>query len=1302
MDAHVTCNNTLMQGNEARIYGGGISVKGLSNLSITRSNVINNIAGMDGGALFLYASSEATVSNCTFAMNEGAQGGAIALLHHAKVAIFSHSTITTSRSTSHGGAISIIDLSLAVISNTMFFNNRAEGYGGHVHLKSSNVMMTDCILQISRADLAGGAIHARSSMLNITRADIHKAVSQLGAGLDLQHSTAVLKQVSLSRCLGAVEGGGGLVRANSSLEMIDCQVMSCGGGREMQCHGGGLAVQDAGSLLVSNSKFMGNSAYSGAGVYITSMPAFLDISNVVFEYGNSTIGGGIAMSIPLYDTPFLQDIRFVNNTATLGPCVFWLYEEDANFVEPECKNCSSTSIPIMATSGVRETVFSDGVDLSESFIILDYYNASVTLIEEQDTQVVVYANDPAWVSGTFSENYVTDEGGVFDELVVHGDPGTTIRMVFRMQSSAEVIVNVSLRVCESGEVYDESIQSCTACEAGYIKFDNTSSACTDCGDYSYAVKCLGGSSFEVLQGAWLAPNTVHCDDTPCFFDRLYECLASKACTNNENALRIASSFLEVSNLELCNTEMYYSSGVMCGGGDPVICATNHIWFLDSTTCVECPELWASLASCLLFIVVALTLLYFIYRLFSALKRQYEMDETNLEMASEINSLMQASGAISLMAGYVQGGVGVDTMQAVTMPWAILFGFSLVYNVIIMRNISSKHEQARSKSTHEAEVLMMRRIGGGKLPKTLTDEVLRRRNWERSVWISCANGTLFLMMQVHPEVGIILFQLMQCVPYYHDDEDGDVQYWLKSDISVQCFTQQWIIGTVIASLMLLIFVAGLPATLMWQMSRLRRKVKEAVDEYENWLETMMETRIKDKENIAEDRGPITDLTASESGWRAISLYATPKSYEDLGKQNHKLPNEMITQWAANFNKEKEDYHLRLCADITPEQIMRPTELNIHGIGRVQAAMWEKADYGDRGRYILAPFTMLDGSHDVFGHLTDNFEDAFYFWQCYEVVRRLMQTGVVVVVESIAGPTMAAAFGLLVAFVALLLHMKFSPYVNDQLDRLMSAILINQVAFQFYMVIVIEKDENDKSADWICYLLLLLNAGVVFVAATVILPILVPSTREILNDLDRLCRSNSSSIVSVNGASETIDVVKRLQSIRTCTGPRANSDINTVGSVTKNEEAAENISWENGTEHSQLLALIPEVNGTESSSSEEVETSGSDDSDDSNEMARGSITQLMGSQDMSQNGFRQRPYIPSLNLENVTRTIMLENQNRAARDNLQSVRSDTSGTSDSNEGHEDDDVDSDYDYDEDDNKAIRFTRNAEGSRSYLEQL
>ncbi|KAK3260113.1 hypothetical protein CYMTET_30916 [Cymbomonas tetramitiformis] len=836
------------------------------------------------------------------------------------------------------------------------------------------------------------------------------------------------------------------------------------------------------------------------------------------------------------------------------------------------------------------------------------------------------------------------------------------------------------RVCESGEVYDESIQSCTACEAGYIKFDNTSSACTDCGDYSYAVKCLGGSSFEVLQGAWLAPNTVHCDDTPCFFDRLYECLASKACTNNENALRIASSFLEVSNLELCNTEMYYSSGVMCGGGDPVICATNHIWFLDSTTCVECPELWASLASCLLFIVVALTLLYFIYRLFSALKRQYEMDETNLEMASEINSLMQASGAISLMAGYVQ----------------------------VMGQVAFIYDADLPESFKELTSFF-----------GLFNEVLRRRNWERSVWISCANGTLFLMMQVHPEVGIILFQLMQCVPYYHDDEDGDVQYWLKSDISVQCFTQQWIIGTVIASLMLLIFVAGLPATLMWQMSRLRRKVKvtigsadanrnplvdfqEAVDEYENWLETMMETRIKDKENIAEDRGPITDLTASESGWRAISLYATPKSYEDLGKQNHKLPNEMITQWAANFNKEKEDYHLRLCADITPEQIMRPTELNIHGIGRVQAAMWEKADYGDRGRYILAPFTMLDGSHDVFGHLTDNFEDAFYFWQCYEVVRRLMQTGVVVVVESIAGPTMAAAFGLLVAFVALLLHMKFSPYVNDQLDRLMSAILINQVAFQFYMVIVIEKDENDKSADWICYLLLLLNAGVVFVAATVILPILVPSTREILNDLDRLCRSNSSSIVSVNGASETIDVVKRLQSIRTCTGPRANSDINTVGSVTKNEEAAENISWENGTEHSQLLALIPEVNGTESSSSEEVETSGSDDSDDSNEMARGSITQLMGSQDMSQNGFRQRPYIPSLNLENVTRTIMLENQNRAARDNLQSVRSDTSGTSDSNEGHEDDDVDSDYDYDEDDNKAIRFTRNAEGSRSYLEQL
>eukprot|EP00854_Cymbomonas_tetramitiformis_P008175 gene8174-9707_t len=217
------------------------------------------------------------------------------------------------------------------------------------------------------------------------------------------------------------------------------------------------------------------------------------------------------------------------------------------------------------------------------------------------------------------------------------------------------------RICASGEVYDNTTQSCIPCEAGFIKFDNSSSECADCRDYSYAVKCLGGSTFEVLQGAWLAPNAVHCDDTTCFFDRLYECLSSNACTNDESSLRVANSLAGVSDLELCSPEKY-RVGVMCGGGDPVVCAKNHIWYIDATTCHECPELWLSMVFLLCLIITALFLLYIIFRLFTALKRQCEQNEEQLEMASQDRGSFQVTNTIFTgNAAYSGAGIMIGTL-----------------------------------------------------------------------------------------------------------------------------------------------------------------------------------------------------------------------------------------------------------------------------------------------------------------------------------------------------------------------------------------------------------------------------------------------------------------------------------------------------------------------------------------------------------------------------------------------------------------------------------------------------------------
>eukprot|EP00854_Cymbomonas_tetramitiformis_P012385 gene12385-14631_t len=252
-----------------------------------------------------------------------------------------------------------------------------------------------------------------------------------------------------------------------------------------------------------------------------------------------------------------------------------------------------------------------------------------------------------------------------------------------------------------------------------------------------------------------------------------------------------------------------------------------------------------------------------------------------------------------------------------------------------------------------------------------------------------------------------------------------------------------------------------------------------------------------------------LRASRSSWagsvsdqeqRPLEVYMMVGSFCDVSESEQAL--------VGNVEREARNaYHEMLCYRLYSQDYMiRQADILMSCADMcLQVAMLEKLDVGDEGKQTIVPFTALDDNNKVLGQLVNPFEDEFYFWQCYEITRRLLQTGVVVVVETAFGTVWAITFALAVSFVALVLHVCYKPYISDRLDRLQGAILINQLAVQFVIMFLLADGEEDGdkpsvTAQVLGILLLLLQILIVYLAVSLVLPFFRPIASSVIDKVN----------------------------------------------------------------------------------------------------------------------------------------------------------------------------------------------------------
>lgn len=287
--------------------GGGIYIKGASNIKIKNLTFKDNVANA-GGAIYLDNAQNIEVISSKFTDNS-----------YSAIYAKNNSTVNIEKSTfnknqgNSGGAISATNSTVKIENATTFTGNSSKSKspsdkakGGAIYSKNSLFTIKGATFTENKTDKGtkntdqtmGGAIYAtgKSAKIHISQSTFSENQSAFGAGVYLtKEAIGNISSTKFSNNTSVKSGGGVYIFLSSKLNLRDAKFI---GNKAIQKTGAGVFAQGS-SLLVSNSWFSNNeSKEAGGAVHITSAQNnyATHIRNSIFYNNKSKTNGG-ALSV---------------------------------------------------------------------------------------------------------------------------------------------------------------------------------------------------------------------------------------------------------------------------------------------------------------------------------------------------------------------------------------------------------------------------------------------------------------------------------------------------------------------------------------------------------------------------------------------------------------------------------------------------------------------------------------------------------------------------------------------------------------------------------------------------------------------------------------------------------------------------------------------------------------------------------------------------------------------------------------------------------------------------------------------
>ncbi|KAK3254481.1 hypothetical protein CYMTET_36303 [Cymbomonas tetramitiformis] len=1160
--------------------GGGMSASSHSVVELRNARLTNNIAqNGNGGAIYAVESRILVADFSVLTENVANGNGGAAFLINSVTFELDSSEITANVAREKGGGLEVRNGSALTISNNSRISRNVAVEGAAINSIAADLSLAASVIQGNSASARTGGVRLYQG--SVLEMEAVAAEGQQGsallvgdgsyASINTSHFTANAAAPEEEEASGAL-----LSERGSSVVLHQCRFEGNSGPAAAAAH-------LSGNVTIAQSNFTQNAASTYAPVYI-HLQGDVVLDGLNF-WNNSGVNGGAMYLVEASNSTsesslhHFTKLHFEWNAATKGGSVaFWdPLDQFANASwPPACLECSyhNNTASYTTEDGWAGSAMSLRVDPRHSEergeypfdvpIIGEVVDGFGTVVTE-DIQVFMSATCP--VSGEV-KRVARDGVVVFEDLVLSGAPGSgcSVQLSATLDGT-EVTAStvVPLRVCRPGESYDPSAQRCDWCAETFLSMTNDTKECFACGTVE-GITCPGGSSYEILNGYWLAPVAESCEDTECLMECVYPCDHAAACSTN-GTQRGGTGFASVGRLELCALEDGFTSGVLCGGTSTVVCARGYYASVVGDDCHSCPghsdSLWRFVAAAISLVILYMgAATYMLHQTTMAsglmldadLKEEFDMMQEFGEMVTELAELTRVSRVIGFLFGYIQVVGQFTNIFSVHLVPDVLTEFLSVVSIInvdvgslsffVNMECASHHISSNLSSFEAAFVvttcapLIVVAINGCLF--WMYSQYLRHKHQKvkaaqlelmvSKCFYQIASLTLFLLTLMHPTVSTMAVQVFNCNKYWYTEQEA-IQSWLDLGSDTECHTRRWGALMMMSLVTITSFILGFPVGVFVFMYRSRRWVKcrlrrGDVRTHWQWLQQhgctcaesslgyeldvgsllcedeSVKTRPVEGEPMAADSN-----CSPQSGFKGLPQFTPPiddaplSSIEAIATGHIENDSQddyidmLIRQSLVAHDKGIEGNaagnadagHVERGGTGSGEALVATmVTLRLSGADTCSAYMYQKKDAGDHGAVTLVPVTSLDATYtqQVLGAgFLNPFEDCYYFWQCYEICRRFLQTGGILLVTMLFDTEAGVAFALFLSVVALCNHLLFRPYSRDADDFLMMAILANQFVCHFFFFCLLLSDKHSEAFGAI---MVSMQVGVVMCAFTLMFP------------------------------------------------------------------------------------------------------------------------------------------------------------------------------------------------------------------------
>jgi predicted outer membrane repeat protein len=301
-----------------------------------------------------------------FEDNSGSYGGSVYFGIDHKDIVLTRNVFLRS-SGDYGGALYISEFNAIVsLTSCVWERNTASVYGGAIYTESDDLQMVDCRVLSNSAGSSGAGMYASVDQLNMSSCvfDSNTASESYG-GVYMEFVISAFISICNFTSNRAAAGGGMSCSACNSIEIRGC-LFNGNAGTES---GGALMLWDSCGHIVDTDFTSNLATLSGGGLYFSSA-CDLIVERCFFAGNIARQGSGASMWISGSLNATVSDNRFVNNTAPNGGggAVFWVVTSGMG--EPQ-------GLENIYLSGNNTALYGDAIATDEYKLVLDSSNTYV-------------------------------------------------------------------------------------------------------------------------------------------------------------------------------------------------------------------------------------------------------------------------------------------------------------------------------------------------------------------------------------------------------------------------------------------------------------------------------------------------------------------------------------------------------------------------------------------------------------------------------------------------------------------------------------------------------------------------------------------------------------------------------------------------------------------------------------------------------------------------------------------------------------------------------------------------------------